>query len=193
MAPGPQKFTDFPEDELTKLTKTVSVNFVRSTSGQSQKILAPEPEVSTGAERAAANAVLCRAGVRLMTLPGCVCVGIWSDLDWPEVREALRVFGSDTLPVRYLDGDVPMQYKLRRVPGEPVPSSVLVAMQQASTEPWKVRDRMMTAMGPDLSWAERKARSLNRLFKEQGVTRQPGRITAATVRHSERKERSEDE
>ena len=36
-----------------------------------------------------------------------------------------------------------------------------------------------------LSWAEWKARELNRLFQEQGVTGQPGRITAATVRHGE--------
>lgn|ERR1035437_6608619 len=34
-------------------------------------------------------------------------------------------------------------------------------------------------------WAEWKAAALNQLFKEQGVTGQPGRITAATVRHGE--------
>jgi hypothetical protein len=39
-------------------------------------------------------------------------------------------------------------------------------------------------------WAEWKAAALNRLFQEQGVTRQPGRITAATVRHGERKARA---
>jgi hypothetical protein len=33
--------------------------------------------------------------------------------------------------------------------------------------------------------AEWKAAALNRLFQEQGLTRQPGRITAATVRHGE--------
>jgi hypothetical protein len=36
-----------------------------------------------------------------------------------------------------------------------------------------------------MSWHEWKARMLNRLFLEQGVTGQPGRITAATVRHGE--------
>jgi hypothetical protein len=36
-------------------------------------------------------------------------------------------------------------------------------------------------------WAEIKAAALNRLFHEQGVTGQPGRITAATVRHGLRK------
>jgi hypothetical protein len=35
--------------------------------------------------------------------------------------------------------------------------------------------------------AEWKAAALNRLFQEQGVTGRPGRITAATVRHGERK------
>lgn len=36
-------------------------------------------------------------------------------------------------------------------------------------------------------WAVWKAGELNRLFQEQGVTGQPGRITAATVRDGERK------
>ena len=38
-----------------------------------------------------------------------------------------------------------------------------------------------------MSWYEWKARMLNRLFLEQGVTGQPGRIAAATVRHGEGK------
>ena len=38
-----------------------------------------------------------------------------------------------------------------------------------------------------ISTEERKAAALNRLFQEQGKTGQPGRITAATVRHGERK------
>lgn len=36
-------------------------------------------------------------------------------------------------------------------------------------------------------WAEWKAATLNRLFLEQGVLGQPGKITAATVRHGERR------
>jgi hypothetical protein len=41
-----------------------------------------------------------------------------------------------------------------------------------------------------MPWAEWKAVELNRLFQEQGASGQPGRITAATIRHgaSERKE-----
>lgn len=38
-----------------------------------------------------------------------------------------------------------------------------------------------------LSWAEWKARELNRLFQEHGTSGQPGGVTAATVRHGERK------
>jgi hypothetical protein len=38
-----------------------------------------------------------------------------------------------------------------------------------------------------IPWAEWKAAELNRLFREQGATGEPGRITAATVRHGERK------
>ncbi len=36
-----------------------------------------------------------------------------------------------------------------------------------------------------VQWAEWKAAALNRLFQEQGVTGQSGRITKATVRHGE--------
>jgi hypothetical protein len=39
------------------------------------------------------------------------------------------------------------------------------------------------------SWSEWKARCLNRLFHEQGVTGKPGCVTAATVRHGERSNR----
>lgn len=187
--PGPQKFGDSPGSEPSKPTKPPSgssgggfVGFVGSTSAKSQKIEAAPTEP----EWAAANAVLGRAGVRLMTLPEGVCVGIWSDTDGPEVRAALRIFGSDTLPIRYLDSDVPMRFKLRRVPGEPVPASVLAAMEQCPTEPWVIRDKMLAEMGwGPQPWAEGKAAALNRLFLEQGVTGKRGRIKAATVRHGE--------
>ena len=39
------------------------------------------------------------------------------------------------------------------------------------------------ADSPGVPWAEWKAEALNRLFEEQGVTGQPGQITAATIRH----------
>jgi hypothetical protein len=48
---------------------------------------------------------------------------------------------------------------------------------------------MLNEMGwcpTGILWTE-KAAALNRLSKSHGVTGQPGRITAATVRHSERK------
>jgi hypothetical protein len=117
-------------------------------------------------------------------------IGIWSDLDGPELRKALRMFGSGQLSLRYLDGaGVPVRYKLRHVPGEPVPMNVLIEMEKYPEEPWKVRDRMLQEMGwcsAAASWAEWKASALNRLFQQQGVIRRPGRITAATVRHGER-------
>jgi beta-N-acetylglucosaminidase len=34
-----------------------------------------------------------------------------------------------------------------------------------------------------IPWAEWRAADLNRLFKEHGTSGQPGRITAATIRH----------
>lgn len=38
-----------------------------------------------------------------------------------------------------------------------------------------------------IPWAEWRARSLNKLFQEQGATGQPGRIREATVRHGYRR------
>jgi hypothetical protein len=70
--------------------------------------------------------------------------------------------------------------------------NVLAEMERHPDEPWKVRDRMLQEMGwrsTATSWAEWKAAALNRLFEEQGATRRPGRITAATVLHGERKRR----
>jgi hypothetical protein len=112
-------------------------------------------------------------------------------LDGPEVRAALRTFGSDRLPIRYLDGaGVPVRYKMRWVEGEPVPMNVLAAMERRPAEPSKVRDRMLNEMGwcsKGTPWAEWKAAALNRLFQEQGVTGKPGRFTAATVLGGEAK------
>src|SRR5262249_22599317 len=85
-----------------------------------------------------ASVVLNRAGGRIMRLGAGLTIGVWSDLDGPEVRAALRTFGSDRLPLRYLDGaGVPMRYKVRRVEGEPVTMNVLAAMEQHPAEPWR--------------------------------------------------------
>jgi hypothetical protein len=170
-----------------KTIRTRFVGFVVATSPESPKIHAePAPAVLAGA-----SAVLNRAGVRIMQLDGVTTIGIWSDLDGSEIRRALRTFGSNQLPVRYLDGaSVPARYKLRHVEGEPVPMNVLAEMERHPDEPWKVRDRMLQEMGwcsKASSWADWKAAALNRLFLEQGVTGRSGRITAATVLHGERK------
>ena len=173
--------------EPTKTSETVSVVFEGATSAESPEIEAvPDP-----AELARASGVLNRAGVRIAALDGGATIGVWSDLDGPEVRAALRTFGSERLPLRYLDGaGVPMRYKVRRVDGEPVPMNVLAEMERHPAEPWKVRDRMLNEMGwcsKRIPWAEWKASALNRPFQEQGVAGKPGRLTAATVRHGERK------
>lgn len=154
------------------------------------KISATE-ETLDPAELARASALLNRAGVRIMALEVGATIGVWSDLDGPEVRAALCTLRLDGQPIRYLDGaGVPMRYKLRRVEGEPVPTNVLAEMEQHPAEPWKVRDRMLNDMGwcsKGTPWAERKAAALNRLFQEQVTSLKPGRITAVTIRHGERK------
>jgi hypothetical protein len=68
--------------------------------------------------------------------------------------------------------------------------NVLAAMEQHPAEPWKIRGRMLNETGwcsKGTQWAEWKGAALNRLFQEHGATGKPGRITAATVRHDERK------
>lgn len=177
---------DSAEGEPTKPSKPGSVGFVGATSAESPEIHT-KPDL---AELARASKVLGRTGVRIVQLEGVTTIGIWSDLDGPEIRKALHIFGSSQLPVRYLDGSgIPARYKLRRVAGEPVPMNVLAEMERHPEEPWKVRDRMLQEMGwcsQAGSWAEWKAAALNRLFQQQGVTGRPGRITAATVRHGGR-------
>jgi len=185
--PKARILADSAESEPSKPSKPGSVGFEGATSAGSPEIEAgPDP-----AELTRASAVLNGAGVRIMALEGGATIGVRSDLDGPEVRAALRAFGSDRLPVRYLDGSgIPMRYKLRRVEGEPVPISVLAEMEPQPAEPWKVRDRMLKEMGwcsKGIAWAEWKAAEVNRLFQEQGTSGQPGRITAATVRHGERR------
>jgi hypothetical protein len=175
----------FPETAASELQPTVET--LRTSKAEALAILSdPDP-----AELARAGAVLNRAGIRIMALEGSATIGVWSDLDGPEVRAALRTFGSELLLIHYLDGaGVPMRYKVRWVDGEPVPMNVLAAMEQHPADPWKVRDRMLSEMGwcaKGTPWAEWKAAALNRLFQEQGATGKPGRITAATVWHGERK------
>jgi len=93
-----------------------------------------------------ASRILKLNGVRLLVLDGVPAIGLWSDLDGPHIRSALRVFHPDGMPaIRYLDGPgIPMRYKVRVPKGQPVPLDVVAAMQAASAEkPWEIRERML--------------------------------------------------
>ncbi len=126
----------FPEDAASRLRDAVETLKAFKTEALT---LLSEP---TATELDAASHVLRRNGVRFMQIDGKHVGGVWSDLDGPELRAALRILGTDHLPVRYLDGTgIPARYKLRDVPGQPVPLSVLAAMELEPFEPWKVRDR----------------------------------------------------
>lgn len=160
--------------EPTKPSKPGSVGFEGATSTNS-------PEIEAGpdlAELAHASAVLNRAGVRIMVLEVGATIGVWSDLDGPVVRAALRTLGMSGLPVRYMDGDgIPMRFKVRRADGEPVPMSVLAEMERNPSEPWSVRDRALKEMGwclqgkPYETW---KAEALTRMFREHNTRRRAG-------------------
>jgi hypothetical protein len=183
--PQARILADSPESELTKLTIPGSVSFVGSTSAEFPEIEVPlDP-----AQSKEACTRLNQAGVRNIQIDGAAVVGVWSDLDGPEIRAALRTLGLGAVPVYFLDGaGIPMRYKLRVVEGEPVPMSVLAEMERHVADPWSVRERMLKEMvwcSKRSTWADWKAATLNRLFQEQGVTGQPGQITAAIVRHGE--------
>jgi hypothetical protein len=60
----------------------------------------------------------------------------------------------------------------------------------AETEQARSARRMLNEMSwysKGIAWADWKACALNRLFQEQGTSGQPGKITAASVCHGERK------
>jgi hypothetical protein len=117
-----------------------------------------------------------RIGARLMELDGRITIGVWSDLDGPEVRAAVRAFGNP--PVKYLDGaGIPQRYKVRDIPGEPLPAEVLRAMLQNPIDPWRTRDDTLIKMNwqaNGVPWAEWRARAINSLFRELGNSGQPG-------------------
>lgn len=83
-------FLESAKSDPSKTSKIVSDVFDASPLGEIQKIEA----VPDRAKLTLASGVLGRAGVRFMALEGGVTIGIWSDLDGPEVRAALRAFGS---------------------------------------------------------------------------------------------------
>jgi hypothetical protein len=110
-------------------------------------IMATGPAAATGSQVAVAKAVLSRTGVRIMALDDGQTVGIWSDLDSPDVRAAVETLGMEAWPVKYLDEpEIPARYKLRQIAGKPVPASVLLQMIRATSEPWARRDIMLAEM-----------------------------------------------
>ena len=132
----------FPDSERVAVQPAIDI--LRIAKAEAVALLARQDR--TDLERA--STVLNLAGVRIMALEAGATIGVWSDLDGPEIRGALKTLKMDDLPVRYLDGvGVPLRYKARRVQGEPVPMNVLAEMERHPAEPWKVRDRMLNEMG----------------------------------------------
>lgn len=98
--------------EPSKPTQLGSEGFEGSYSGETTKI-----EIEPDTAQASLD-VLNGAGVRIMQLADGTAIGVWSDLDRPEIRGALRCLEMDGLPVRHLDGDgIPSKYKYRKVDG----------------------------------------------------------------------------
>jgi hypothetical protein len=142
--PKAQILADTPGSEPPKPSKPGFGGFDGATFAKSPEIEAsPDP-----ADLARASTVLNRTGVRIMALEDGAAIGVWADLDGPEIRAALSILELDRLPIRFLDGDgIPMRYRQRRVPGEPVPLDVLIEMERAAADPWVVRDRKLGEIG----------------------------------------------
>jgi hypothetical protein len=144
--------------------ESVLTKYLRN--GNSETSKSPEAASSSSSvpprkeehEMVQASAILVKAGMRLVELNGQTTVGLWSDLDGPLIRWALKIFGSGDLPVIYLDADVagvPDKFRVRSVPGDPVPLSVLEEMRNHPSEPWAVRYRMLEEMDwhkPPVRW-----------------------------------------
>jgi hypothetical protein len=127
-----------PAFEILRNAKTEVLSALAKASARTHQL---EP---AGQDLGHATALLNQAEVRIVRLETGAAIGIWSDLDSPSIRNALRVLGMAELPIRYLDGpDIPLRYKLRRVPGEPVPDYVRAAMERHPKAPWKIRDQML--------------------------------------------------
>ncbi len=118
--------SDQSQSSVTSVTSTAYIRKVDEATNP------PHPE---RLDFVRARYLLNRAEVRKIVVAGELVIGIWSDLDGPDIRAALRVLDADRLPVRYLDGaGIPMQYKLRRAEGEPLPINVLGEMERHPRE-----------------------------------------------------------
>ena len=77
-----------------------------------------------------------------------------------------------------------------KAPGKADPDPLLHLLHTDSSETSIANQAAAESTLPDqagIQWAEWKAAMLNRLFQEQGTSGQPGRITAATVLHGEKR------
>jgi hypothetical protein len=136
-----------PALEALRNAKTEVLAGLAKPSAEAHLQPAEKPEPSAK-ELSDATALLNRTGVRIMRLEAGDAIGVWTDRDSASIRQALRLLAMDELPIRYLDGpDVPDRYKLRPIPGDPVPNPVREAMEKSS-EPWKVRSRMVCNFVP---------------------------------------------
>jgi hypothetical protein len=115
----------------------------------------PNPSLDDTINIEKAIRTLNETGIRIINLDGGFFIGVWSDLDDPDIRKALQIAGLGDLGIRYPDGDdVPVKYKQRDVEGEPVPWRVLRAMEGAREKPWIVRDRMLAEIRRNVNSVE---------------------------------------
>jgi hypothetical protein len=181
--------------EPTKTTETIFGVFVASPLAISQKIEAgPQTQAfqcESDTSRECKPAEICPDSDLDTPAPSSLkgqAVELWRDgrrfflvSDEQDAQKALRRFGAHR-------GEVWTSGELELV--------VSIPDQATRDEVESFKREMDGCFTPDaagkyISAAEWQAQILNQFFKEQGVTGEPGRITAATVRHGERKRRGE--
>jgi hypothetical protein len=100
-------------------------------------------------------------------------------------------------PVELLPNHPSLRYSQYRMPKRFIDAGFSVPTSWKRPTSWTLPTHRIDPWNPlrhgsGIPWAEWKAATLNRLFQEQGITGQPGRITAATVRNGERKTRGKE-
>jgi hypothetical protein len=130
--------------EPTEATEGASDGSVGLRSGTRPVVDATACAQSITEPQRQAMALLNGIGARAVWVGPAVYIGLWSDLDSPQLRSTIRTLGWDEYSVMYLDSSgVPPRYKVRRVAGDCVPLHVLRAMEADQTTPWVTRDRML--------------------------------------------------
>jgi hypothetical protein len=177
----------FPEPERARLEPAIEV-FQRDREAVLRALMGAETYSTTSPCTSAQKPVAEMANPTPETGTSCLkgqAVELWRDgnrfwvvADEEDAQETIRRFGARRGEI-WTPGEIEF---VARIPDQAIRGEIEALKRQLDGR------LSPDAAGEGVSPAEWKAASLNRLFEEQGVRGEPGRITTATVRHGERKE-----